>query len=321
MKLHWIVLIVAVLTLGCTESEPVVINAGDVSYGDTPGKTVEDVLDEVSKGTNLPQHTHKATDITGFDTAARLAVHSKYNESDLKASPTIKALQVTANTLTPKVAKLESDVAALSGGTPSTGLCPTGYTQDTTAPSWNVVCKKGLDEVVKVGDFWVDRYEMSITSGAGCTGNQFCISNDDYPSTFPDNGAWSGMSPPYACSQKGVLPSSYTTFYQQMQACAASGKHICTSAEWMNAAMGTGIPCNLNKGGALKTTGAMPGCHSSWGAFDMVGNLAERVADFDSTGNIQARGGSAFSPLTTTFETTNVDSTTTNTNGARCCMR
>ena len=40
--------------------------------------------------------------------------------------------------------------------------CPPGYTKDTTAPSSITVCERGKDELVKVGDFWVDRYEVSL---------------------------------------------------------------------------------------------------------------------------------------------------------------
>src|SRR6185503_7301258 len=54
--------------------------------------------------------------------------------------------------------------------------CPVGYARDTTSMTY-VMCKKGADEVVKVGRgasaFWIDRYEGSIWQNPDGTGTQY----------------------------------------------------------------------------------------------------------------------------------------------------
>jgi len=261
---------------GCTKTEPVTIKADDVQYGDTPGKTVKGAIDDVKNSAAGKSHTHKSSEVTGFNQAAKAAMgtkgssnalnHDRYAEADLSASATIKALQV--------------EIATLKAMVP-TGKCPAGYTQDSTVTKY-VVCKNGKDEMVKVGDFWIDRYEMTVVdaktynsgkcSGSGTT---YGTAKDDYPSTFPKSGNWT--APLYACSVKGVLPSARMTWFQVQQACLLAGKHLCTNAEWQGAASGTlEAYCNVNT--SVKVTGNYPSCMSRWGAFDMVGNVAEIVA-------------------------------------------
>ena len=59
-----------------------------------------------------------------------------------------------------------------------------------------------------------------------------------------------------------------------------SGKRLLTNQEWQAAALGTpdGAPCNVSSGSVAVTGTA--GCVSDVGAFDMVGNLSEMVADW-----------------------------------------
>jgi len=90
--------------------------------------------------------------------------------------------------------------------------CPAGYTRDKTATGF-ILCKKGKDELVKVGDSWVDRYESSIVdastfNGGKCdgSGKQFGVgTTDDFPTTFPDIAQ--ATTPLYACSRAGSTPS------------------------------------------------------------------------------------------------------------------
>jgi len=183
--------------------------------------------------------------------------------------------------------------------------CPPGYTKDTTAPSSITVCKKGKDEMVKVGSYWVDRYEASLVdaktwSSGQCngTGTQYGASSDNYPSMFQDSGNWATKV--YACSVAGRIPSRMMTWFQAQQACLLSGKTLCTNGQWQGAAAGTYDPGKYNgaAGGSCHTGGSAPrktgmagkvpgasaSCISRWGAEDMIGNLFEWVDWWDQAG-------------------------------------
>jgi len=169
---------------------------------------------------------------------------------------------------------------------------------------------------VKVGDTCVDKYEASVwqipdptgvnlplvkklqkgkatladltAAGAtqlGCTSAPF--SHTDYPLSFPDNGNWT--APVYAASVPGVLPSTCITWFQAEQACRLANKRLLTNQEWQAAAAGTADPgtddeatqCNIDGPPFAPTnTGSRSACTSSWGAFDMVGNVWEGVGDW-----------------------------------------
>ncbi len=178
--------------------------------------------------------------------------------------------------------------------------CPPGYTRDNMATNI-VLCKRGKDEMVKVGDFWVDRYEMSIVDKlnyneglcdnlkkSGSTPTGYANQKDDYPATFPDNGEWT--VPLYACSVKNAYISHFMTWFQAAQSCASSGKHLCTNSEWQVAATGTPeSKCAVNAT-VVQDSGSRSLCVSKYGAVDMVGNLWEWVAWWGQTG-----------PVSTTF--------------------
>ena len=91
----------------------------------------------------------------------------------------------------------------------------------------------------------------------------------------------------YAVSVLGVTPSAWITWFQAQQACTNSGKRLPSSAEWQAAVVGTPDPgpdngmtdCNTTAVLAVGT-GLRSSCVSAIGAFDMVGNLAEWVADW-----------------------------------------
>ena len=92
----------------------------------------------------------------------------------------------------------------------------------------------------------------------------------------------------YAVSLPAELPSAHITWFQAQEACANSGKRLPTNAEWQVGANGTPDPgpdngttdCNTAHDGAVSLTGERSSCVSARGAFDMVGNLAEWVADW-----------------------------------------
>jgi hypothetical protein len=126
-----------------------------------------------------------------------------------------------------------------------------------------------------------------------------CLDNP-YGAGFPFSGNWT--SPVYAVSVAGTLPSGCVTYFQAEQACALSGKRLVTNNEWQRAAAGTPDPgtddgttdCNVLSP-AFSLTGARSTCQSSWGAYDMVGNVDEMTADWDELFNkVSANYGPQF---------------------------
>jgi hypothetical protein len=69
----------------------------------------------------------------------------------------------------------------ISAGEPAD--CPSGYAKDPAVDPSITVCVDAAngDEMVRVGDFWIDRYEASIWSDAGCSVTQYGATTDNYP--------------------------------------------------------------------------------------------------------------------------------------------
>ncbi len=95
----------------------------------------------------------------------------------------------------------------------------------------------------------------------------------------------------FAVSLPGVIPAARVTWFQAQAACKNSRKRLPSNAEWQAAVIGTPDPgpdngttdCNTeyhNSIPEVTTTGARSSCVSADGAFDMVGNLSEWVADW-----------------------------------------
>jgi len=92
----------------------------------------------------------------------------------------------------------------------------------------------------------------------------------------------------YAVSLPSEIPSASITWFQAQEACANAGKRLPTNAEWQVGVNGTPDPgpdngttdCNTASDVGVSLTGARTSCVSARGAFDMVGNLAEWVADW-----------------------------------------
>jgi hypothetical protein len=98
--------------------------------------------------------------------------------------------------------------------------CPPD-TVEVDADEWMYV-KGGLS-----GPLCMDIYEASVWSSPDCTGIQYGVNGDDYPSNFPDLGNHLPADALYACSLAGVMPSRYVTWFQASQACINQGKRLC----------------------------------------------------------------------------------------------
>jgi eukaryotic-like serine/threonine-protein kinase len=164
-------------------------------------------------------------------------------------------------------------------------------------------------DAVVAGTVCLDKYEASVWRVPGATtanatlvkriqlgiatptdlvaggATQLGTSGDDY-APCADNGQ-NCANDLYAVSLPSVVPSASVTWFQAQEACANAGKRLPTNAEWQVGANGTPDPgpdngttdCN-SASEDLSPTGARSSCVSGRGAFDMVGNLAEWVADW-----------------------------------------
>ena len=101
----------------------------------------------------------------------------------------------------------------------------------------------------------------------------------------------------YAVSLPGVLPSAYATWFQAQAACKNARKRLPSNAEWQAAVAGTPDPgpdngtTDCNTAGIVAVeTGSRSSCKSADGAFDMVGNLDEWVADWVARSTVPCFG-------------------------------
>lgn len=92
----------------------------------------------------------------------------------------------------------------------------------------------------------------------------------------------------FALSIPGVIPARSINYFIAAAACRNSGKRLPSNAEWQAAALGTPDPwpqddpaeqCNVS-GPSAVNTGTRSKCVSDVGAYDMVGNVIEFVADW-----------------------------------------
>ncbi len=177
-------------------------------------------------------------------------------------------------------------------GTPD---CPVGYERRTDAatPTGRWICRRGADEVVRVGDgpsaFWIDRYEATIWTGRDGSGTNYNSDTevDLGPIGLPRNGQTTRDVPAmFAASVAGRLPARWVTWFQASELCRASGKRLPGGNEWLSAARSTADPdpSSNGSGGICVTGQGAPGpratglginCVSRWGAQDMIGNVTE----------------------------------------------
>ena len=128
------------------------------------------------------------------------------------------------------------------------------------------------------------RATVALLTASGAT--PLGTASDDY-APCADSGQ-NCVDDLYAVSLPNVTPSSHITWFQAQQACTNSGKRLPSNAEWQAAVAGSPDPgpddgttdCNTASTNAVALTGSRSSCVSARGAFDMVGNLYEWVADW-----------------------------------------
>jgi hypothetical protein len=163
-------------------------------------------------------------------------------------------------------------------------------------------CQAGM---VQSGPSCVDRFEASLWKVADglcvalirqgrdlppfCLGQatQLGINGVDYTDAECQfNGG--GCKNIFALSIPGVIPARSINYFIAAAACRNSGKRLPSNAEWQVAALGTPDPwpqddpaeqCNVS-GSSAVATGTRSKCVSDVGAYDMVGNVIEFVADW-----------------------------------------
>jgi Sulfatase-modifying factor enzyme 1 len=152
------------------------------------------------------------------------------------------------------------------------------------ASVWSIPSgNQALIDKVRTGQETLDNLTMGGATELSAVNTTHCDA-PLFPATFPPNGNWT--APVYAASVPGVHPTACITWFQAEQACALSGKRLLTNQEWQRAAAGTPDPgfddysttCTI--AGEPSDTGSRAACVSQWGAYDMVGNVYEWVADW-----------------------------------------
>lgn len=139
-------------------------------------------------------------------------------------------------------------IAGVGGSTQ--GICTEGATPLTI--DGRVIC--------------IDTYEVS--PGNGCPHKM--------PNNIVESENNAKVSECYGASVPDAMPWTYVTLPQAQRICATTGKRLPTSEEWYHIALGTEPDTCVISGTAVVKTGT-PGCVSSVGAYDLVGNVWEWV--------------------------------------------
>jgi Sulfatase-modifying factor enzyme 1 len=201
-----------------------------------------------------------------------------------------RAIQISRTILVSAAAVLLTTTAGAQGAKPLTKCAPDAVVSGTVCmdkyetSTWRIPSatgsNKGLAKKVMQGKATV----AQLAAGGAI---QLGTASDDY-APCADNGQ-NCAGDIYAVSLPGVTPSTYITWFQAQAACKNARKRLPANAEWQAAVAGTPDPgpdngtsdCNTGSVFVATPTGSRSGCVSSDGAFDMVGNVAEWVAEWE----------------------------------------
>lgn len=190
------------------------------------------------------------------------------------------------------IALVAGNAAAAAAGfpkTPITTCAPDAVVSGTVCMDkyedsvWRIPDPKGTGKALVTKVQKGSATEADLTA-AGAT--RLGVSTDDYA---PCDHLGNACGDIFAVSLGGVTPSGNITWFQSLQACKNSGKRLPSNAEWQAAVTGTPNPgpddgvadCNTaDFTAAITATGSRSNCVSDDGAFDLVGNLNEWVADW-----------------------------------------
>ncbi len=167
---------------------------------------------------------------------------------------------------------------------------PTSDLAASVAGSVKERCPKEM-AYIENGDsgFCIDRYETS--SGEKCA----------YSSPRNEFETRANVTDPVCLpvSKEGVAPWVNVELHQALAVCAKAGKRLPTNREWYRAALGTPDvvspddpnECALGRTGqsAADRSGAHSRCVSSFGVYDMVGNVWEWVDGEVENGRFEGR--------------------------------
>ena len=196
----------------------------------------------------------------------------------LHVSATTAAMMLLASTADAQGAKPLKKCApdAVIAGT----VCMDKY----EASVWRVPnplgANKGLVKKIQQGKATVDDLADGGASQVGAASDDYAPCADSGQNCADDI---------YAVSVPGVTPAAFVTWFQAQAACENARKRLPSNAEWQAAVQGTPDPgpddetADCNTSGPpfnVTATGSRANCVSARGAFDMVGNLEERVADW-----------------------------------------
>jgi len=153
--------------------------------------------------------------------------------------------------------------------------------------SGNSLCP---DEMVFIpsatGGFCIDKFEASA-------GNSCPVEKVSNQSDSRQNMASASCKP---VSVEGVTPWIYISQTQAREACARAGKRLPTNKEWLSASLGTpdkgsswdSTDCQVAENWEKQPglTGSGEKCVSSFGAFDMIGNIWEWTDETINNGEL-----------------------------------
>lgn len=209
---------------------------------------------------------------------------------DVMSKEVFSAIYVTNSQLASYLTKTEADAAFVDPSKPLPGVFASAVA-DVVAQE--LATPKCEDDEVRIQSLCIDKFEATVWNvpcdqiGVAADAVVYGTTKDDYGDTFPDTGNWTEKR--YACSVTGYKPSASITYFQAQQACALSGKRLCSNAEWQMAAMGTDLNnCAYNSGQSLAIK-ASSACKSEVGAYDLVGNVSEWTADWIQAGEKQSK--------------------------------